>query len=439
MSSVPLQITMFEQLPVEIIQCIITHLPFHDLLEFRQTSTKLYHKSNDFCARRLFHTLTTDLSFDDLHWLSTSLISNVQVSCAVQTIIVQQKINGRPLGYDYYWNRTERGGPLTLPCDGFEAFRTLFSHLPNCKTVRVRAGDRQSDIDGPDDQLEPADVLHLVLLLAAEDGIQLEAIEVIKAFGNEGAKLLGTHLNPDRLPVDTLSDPHVHSMLSNLKGMTLSLVYADGLLATGWLPTVFGALHRLKSLDVNLDMSWGDVDATEALMGRLQLPELEDLQLCRLRIGLTMLQTVLSPCRHALRKIRLESITLISSTDKDESWKDWLADIMMSHSNLRYLGMDLLSTITRHHNKTHLDFSSLSQFLVPGDNDPIVENANHHHYQCLLPDTHDLSLKALALQVSSHGWVREGQLVLSGVSYAGNDMQRAIALLEQHATEVSMF
>ena len=431
-----IEMMMLENLPIEIIESIVSHLPARDILQLRQTSKAIYDKTNASCARRLYHTISTDLSLNKLHWLSTSLTTNAQICDAIQTIQVCAKNESQGLGHDFYWNRRSRGQHLILPCDGFEALRSLWHpHLRHCKTVRLHVRDRQSETDYPNDQLEPADVLQLLLLLAAEAGIKLDNLEI-------GSHAQGTHLNAERLPIETLQDANVIDMLANLLSISIKLVYSDELVASGWLSSLFASFKRLKDLILDLDMSWGEIEVTESVISSLNCPELQQLCLCRFKTTLSTLDTFFSYSSQTLTTICLCSVTIVSNASAQYSrWKSWLSSLHHKLPHLTSIKLDLLSTVQIDRGKFHVHFSSLSTFLNlegPSIEDYMMEPVKDKTFECVVPAACDAELGPLVFEIFSHGWTRADQLVLSGFKYEGTETTRALDFIADHVADMSI-
>jgi hypothetical protein len=429
---------MLEELPIEILELIAANLASADALRFRQASTKVYTKTNDYCARRFFSSLTTDLSLDELHWLANNLTTNQQLSAAIQTLRIQVKDEAYSLGYDYYWNRRKRDGPLILPCDGFDDLRTLFQpHLINCKTVQIHAKDRQAEIDGPDELLEPADVVQLILLLAAESNLSLEGFDINGPTRSKGSKSLGTHLNAERLSVRTLKDPGVVHMLADLKHLNLILVYCDELASTGWLPTFLGGLRNLTHLNLSLDMAFGELELCTSLLSQIHCPHLTSFQLSSILTVPSVLDRLLVP---SLRELRLRSVYLVSDGVGSEHllWSHYLQSLHTKLPQLSAIELDVLGT--RHpptRGYTQLDLATLDKFngIHRGELDPIGQ-----WYDCVVPkqDSDAAELDALHIQFILNSISAYTSVANCGVRYRGPEMGRALETFVANAVEELM-
>ncbi|KIV99323.1 uncharacterized protein PV09_08983 [Verruconis gallopava] len=445
--------SVMEDLPVEIIEAIVGYLSSRDILRFRQTCSKLYSKTNEYCSRHLFHTLVSDLSLDELYYLSTHFINNAQLAAGVRTFRVELKNPAQGLGYDYYWNRRKRGRHLILPCDGFEALHMLFGHyLTNCSAIQIHAKDRQSEIDGPDDQLEPADVLQLILLLAQQvSDFRPKSLELCAPARGEGMRTKGTHLTAERLSMDVITDPQTLSMLAALEDVSLSLVYPDDLVESGWLGAFFGSFQSLQRLELDLDMAWGELESAEALIRRLRCPLLKDLQLHRFKTTLDTLNELLKPCATRLVSLVLGSITLVGSLAQQESWKSWLKSIPDTLPNLNVLDIDLLTASYSEGQRLHLHFADLAGFSIPEENEDQdwdrvgLPKYRTRKYEYVPPgdDSSDFGKEVartpLVFEVASHGWSRADELVLPGIKYEGTEMRKAVQFMWEHAEEFNMF
>merc|ERR1711881_618391 len=118
-----------------------------------------------------------------------------------------------------------------------------------------------------------------------------------------GSHAQGTHLNAERLPIETLQDANVIDMLANLLSISIKLVYSDELVASGWLSSLFASFKRLKDLILDLDMSWGEIEVTESVISSLNCPELQQLCLCRFKTTLSTLDTFFSYSSQTLTTI----------------------------------------------------------------------------------------------------------------------------------------
>jgi hypothetical protein len=425
----PATVTMLEKLPVEILELIASDLMICDIINLRSTCHKIYAKTNDYCGRILFHTISTDLSLRELHWLSNSFVKNQQLANAIKVLCVEPKHGNHGLGYDYYWNRRGHDGHLILPCDGFEALRTLLDHLPTCYTIQVYAKDMPGDNDAPDDRLHTTDAVQLLLLLAAESDLRTSMLDI-------GSPEAGIHLDAARLPIETLSDPNVISMLANLIGFSMRLVYSDDIIASGWLSVVFSAFKRLKDLAFDLDMSWGEVEVTKPLIDSLKCTGLENLRLSRFKTSLYTLDAFTARSCNTLAALRLYAITIVGTSEEGSPWKSWLSSLHDNLPKLTSIDIDQLSTVQPAHGKSHLHFPSLM---------PLIEQAGHvfkrsdgRTFKCFLPQIDGNDAPRMRFEITSHGWEHRSQLMLSGVRYRGTEMAKALEFLQGHAEEMSI-
>jgi hypothetical protein len=449
--------SMLTSLPIEILDTIATYLHSHDVLILRQTCSALYDKTNEYCSRRLFSTLTTDLSRNELTRLADIVTANRQLASAVRFLRIAMKDESRGLGHGYRWRRQKRGGPLVLPSEGFDMLNSLTrTHLPHCHTVQIHARDRQSEIDGPDEQLEPADVVRLFLCIAVEGtSFRMQTLEVGASLTRraDGYPAKGTHLSAERLPPPTLQDRSVLALLSTLESVSLNLVYPDSLVSSGWLPTLFASFACLKILALDLDMASVDSETSTALLTRIRCPALEQLYLTRVRTTIPTLHHILDPCSLTLRTLHLALITVVISPSpgaaEEDGWIPWLRTLPTLLPKLADLELDLLSSLySDHRSRTHLLFSELPGFSYSTVSSPLggflppppLWRAEYTYVPPSGSLSGDISTgEPLEFEVMSHGWGGEGNVVLPGIRYRGVEMGRAVEFLGSWAGEVSLF
>lgn len=432
---VPATGTMLEALPIEIIELIASDLMIHDLVNLRLTCHRIHAKTNDYFGRNSFQTISTDLSRRELHWLSNSLVKNQQLANAVKLLCIEAKYENRGLGHDYHWNRRGQDNDhLISPCDrfgdGFEALLELFDHFPRCNTVQVYAKNIASEEDTPNDRLHTTDAVQILLLLATVRDLRISMLEL-------GSPKTGIYLDAACLPVETLNDSNVKSMLASLTSFSIRLIYSDDIIASGWLSTVFEAFVHLNDLALDLDMSWGEAEVMNSLIDKLKCMELKNLRLSRFKTSMHILDTFIVRSRSTLTSVSLYGITIVSTQEEAESpWKSWLALLHRNLPQLRYIDLDQLSTVQSSNGRSHLHFSSLL---------PLVEQAGHisktphdRTFRFSVPPIDGRDVQRMSFEITSHGWQHQSQLVLSGVKYNGTEMAKALEFLQEHAEEMSI-
>lgn len=440
-------------LPVEIIEDITQYLLPKDVLRLRQVCRQLYVKTNAVCARLFFHTITTDLSQKDVQWLASKFVPNNQLVSAVKRLQIKAINHTTDASHGFDWNLTGAGKDLQLPLKDLDMVRLLLEkHMINCRNFYILL---DSDEDAPHDCLEPANVLRLLLMLAAKSDLKFESIHIsgpLEPCDPHSHRLRNTHLSHSKLPMALVEDIRVKKMLANLQELTLRLIYTDELILCGWLPRAFSSLRCLRKLSLDMDLASGDVALAEYSLAKINCPHLQHFELHRFTTTISTLSAVLARCSTTLYTLDIASITAVktpvdSSTDLNESedngliWTPWMRNLSRRCPHLHSVSVDRLSTLYANRRHTHLRFrpdedrGRLFQTGMELDTEfPIIRRSRKRKFKYTAPSS-DLPLD---FEFTSHTLFRQDPSVLLGMKCESDRMTEALKLAASWAVEMSI-
>src|ERR1700712_2467507 len=139
-----------ERLPVELLYHITDNLDRIHVLTLQLTCRAIHDKLLHLCDQKFFHTITTDLSKDNLESLRRDS-QFASLASAVGTLRIDAAYTGEPsihlrLGRGFYWSR-HTSGQVDPTSSGVDLIRNILEHVfPHCRTWYLHADNCEDDV-----------------------------------------------------------------------------------------------------------------------------------------------------------------------------------------------------------------------------------------------------------------------------------------------------
>jgi hypothetical protein len=378
------------ELPVEMIEDILSHLEVDDLYSFRLLCSKLNQKSIHYCSKRLFHTWGTSLLRPSLE-KSEAIFQNLEISKGIQVLDITATEPWTHYGQGFTWDYDSSDeAAISLSC--LFLLKRMLGSMPDCKSIVLTTYTCHR---WPWDYTE-ADYVAPDSLAAIWDIIADHKFTSFKLN-------IATDTGYDKIDTQWLSrngepKPKIEAAWANLKDLSLGLsINADKRGQLKWLRPLLATAVNLQSLDMNISDKPEDTPAMNLLDSVGTYPSLQNLTLkCFYVTKDTLFRFLL---RHAATVRSVDfSLTFVDSDSSCELLLALLRD-----------NFPLLQSVTLRSSLARFSDSKIWFEGLYGDK--------------MLPGAETMVFKTRAKKAGT--WV--GQVFW--VSYTGSEMRKALDLI----------